>query len=230
MLIHGFQKLTLLDYPGKTACTVFTGGCNLRCPFCHNAELVTAPHSYPIVPEEEVFALIKKRKNTLDGVCVTGGEPMLRKDLPEFLEKLKSFGISVKVDTNGSFPDQLKYIVRSGLADYIAMDVKNSFDRYHETVGINTLELSKIKESIDFLKASGIDHEFRTTVCRDFHTEKELCEIASYLGEHEKYYLQAFKPSPSSFDPNITGYTPSELKELLERVKEIAPLTELRGV
>lgn len=114
MIIHGFQKLTLLDYPGKTACTVFTGGCNLRCPFCHNADLVLKPGIYPVIPEEEVFELLKKRQNTIDGVCITGGEPMLMKDLPEFAGKLKALGVSVKIDTNGTFPRQLKYIVKNG--------------------------------------------------------------------------------------------------------------------
>lgn len=230
MIIHGFQKLTLLDYPGKTACTVFTGGCNLRCPFCHNADLVLKPGIYPVIPEEEVFELLKKRKNTIDGVCITGGEPMLMKDLPEFAGKLKALGVSVKIDTNGTFPRQLKYIVKNGLADYIAMDIKNCFRKYGETVGKKNFDFSVIKESIDFLKACGIDHEFRTTVCKNFHTESDLTEIAKYLGKNEKYFLQSFKDSGALLSENIAGYTPSEMDNLLSAVKQFTPHAALRGV
>ncbi len=230
MIIHGFQKLTLLDYPGKTACTVFTGGCNFRCPFCHNAELVLRPGSYPTVPEEEIFELLRLRKNTIDGVCITGGEPMLMKDLPEFAEKLKSLGVSVKIDTNGSFPRQLKYIVNNGLADYIAMDIKNTFSRYGETVGKPDLDLAPIKESIGFLMTAPVDHEFRTTVCRNFHTEAELTEIARFLGAGEKYYLQSFKDSGALLSDGIVGYSPSEMQELLSAVRAINPNVGLRGV
>ncbi len=230
MLIHGLQKLTLLDFPGNTACTVFTGGCNFRCPFCHNSELVLNPSLFPVIPEDEVFSLLEKRKNTIDGVCITGGEPMLQKDLPEFLEKLKETGVAVKVDTNGSFPKQLKYIVNSGLCDYVAMDVKNSFDRYGETVGKPSFDVAPIKESIDFLKTCQIRHEFRTTVCRNFHTEKELCGIAAYLGDGQKYFLQAFKDSGAILKDGITGYSPSEMNSLLSAVRNILPDTQLRGV
>ena len=230
MIIHGFQKLTLLDYPGKTACTVFTGGCNLRCPFCHNADLVLKPGIYPVIPEEEVFELLKKRKNTIDGICITGGEPMLMKDLPEFAEKLKTLGVSVKIDTNGTFPRQLKYIVKNGLADYIAMDIKNCFRKYGETVGKNDFNFSVIKESIDFPKTCDIEHEFRTTVCKNFHTESDLTEIAKYLGRNEKYFLQSFKDSGALLSEDIVGYTPSEMENLLSAVKQFTPQAALRGV
>lgn len=230
MVIHGFQKLTLLDFPTKTACTVFTGGCNLRCPFCHNAGLVLSPGKYPTIPEQDVFDLLEKRKNTIDGVCITGGEPMLMKDLPEFAARLKECGVAVKIDTNGTFPLELKYIVRNGLADYIAMDIKNSFKKYPITVGKTDFDTAPIKESIDFLKSCGIDHEFRTTVCRNFHTEDDLLSIASYLGADEKYYLQCFKDSGEMISNGINGYSPSEMSALISAVKKIIPSASLRGV
>ena len=230
MIIHGFQKLTLLDFPTKTACTVFTGGCNLRCPFCHNAGLVLSPGKYPTVSEDEVFALLEKRKNTIDGVCITGGEPMLMKDLPEFAAKLKERGVAVKIDTNGTFPRELKYIVRNGLADYIAMDIKNCFEKYPETVGRPDFDTAPVRESIDFLKSCGIDHEFRTTVCRNFHTEEDLIKIAHCLGAGENYFLQNFKDSGELISGGISGYTPSEMEALVTAVKKIIPGASLRGV
>lgn len=230
MIIHGLQKLTLLDFPGKTACTVFTGGCNLRCPFCHNANLVLNPGSYPVIPEEEVFELLKKRKNTIDGICITGGEPMLMKDLPEFLSKLKELSVSIKIDTNGTFPRQLKYIVNERLCDSVAMDIKNSFERYPETVGRPDFDISPIKESIEFLKSCGIDHEFRTTVCKNFHTEDDLIKIAELLGKEEKYFLQSFKDSGELMSSGVTGYTPSEMQAILLAVKRFTPKAQLRGV
>ena len=217
MIIHGFQKLTLLDFPTKTACTVFTGGCNLRCPFCHNAGLVLSPGKYPTVSEDEVFALLEKRKNTIDGVCITGGEPMLMKDLPEFA-------------ANGTFPRELKYIVRNGLADYIAMDIKNCFEKYPETVGRPDFDTAPVRESIDFLKSCGIGHEFRTTVCRNFHTEEDLIKIAHCLGAGENYFLQNFKDSGELISGGISGYTPSEMEALVSAVKKIIPGASLRGV
>ena len=230
MTIHGFQKLTLLDFPGHTACTVFTGGCNLRCPFCHNATLVLNPSEYPCIPEDEVFDLLNRRKNTLDGVCITGGEPMLMKDLPEFAEKIKSLGFAVKIDTNGTFPKQLKYIVNSGLVDYIAMDIKNSPEKYGITVGKENFDVSPVIESIDFLKQGIVDHEFRTTVCKDFHTADDLVAIAFLLGYGQKYFLQAFKDSGALMNSDISGYTPSQLWEMLKEVKKIIPDAQLRGI
>ena len=230
MIIHGFQKLTLLDFPGKTACTVFTGGCNLRCPFCHNAGLVLNPGAYPVIPENEVFELLEKRKNTIDGVCITGGEPMLMKDLPEFASRLKELGVSVKIDTNGTFPRQLKYIVNEGLCDYVAMDIKNCFEKYPETVGKPEFNVSNIKESIEFLKSCTIDHEFRTTVCKNFHTQEDILKIAELLGPDERYFLQSFKDSGELLSNGVLGYTPSEMNNLLSAVKNITPKAQLRGV
>ncbi len=230
MKIYGFQKLTLLDYPGKTSCTVFTGGCNFRCPFCHNSDLVLNPHIYPEIAEEEIFEFLKKRKNIIEAVCITGGEPMLIKELPDFVKKLRNFDVSVKIDTNGSCPDMLKYMVNEELADYIAMDVKNSFDKYGMTIGIDGFELDAVKESISFLKQSKIDREFRTTVCKNYHTKDDLVQIALHLGASEKYYLQSFKDSGTLMEDGVSGYSPSEMRVFLEEIKRFAPKAQLRGV
>ncbi len=231
MTIHGLQKLTLLDFPGKTACTVFTGGCNLRCPFCHNGDLVLHPTQFPVVPEEEIFALLEKRKHTLEGVCITGGEPMLQKDLPFFCEKIKNMGFSVKIDTNGFFPLQLKYIVNNGLADYVAMDIKNTWEKYAETVGIPAISTKNAQESVTFLMNCGIPHEFRTTVCRPFHETKDLIAIATMLGPDQPYFLQGFKASEALLGGTLCqGYTPSEMKNILEAVRTVHPQVSLRGV
>ncbi len=230
MTIHGLQTLTLLDFPGKTACTVFTGGCNLRCPFCHNGDLVLRPAAFPRIPEEEVFALLEKRRRTLEGVCITGGEPMLQKDLPAFCEKIKEMGFAVKIDTNGFYPMSLKYIVNSGLADYIAMDVKNVWEKYPETVGLPDLNTEKARESFAFLKSASLPHEFRTTVCAPFHTKEDLVALAAMIGPEHPYYLQAFKDSGALLGTGVSGYPPSVLKEMLAAVREIHPTAALRGV
>lgn len=230
MTIAGFQKLTLLDYPGKTACTVFTAGCNLRCPFCHNADLVLSPASIEKFSEDEVLAYLNKRKGLIDGICITGGEPMLMKDLPYFCQKIKDIGLSVKIDTNGSFPSLLKNIVDNGLCDYVAMDIKNSLSKYSETVGIENLDVSVFEESIDFLKNSGIAHEFRTTVCRPFHTPDDILEIGRMLGQNEHYYLQSFVDSGRLIGDGVSGFSPSEMKEMLSKLKHFVPNADIRGI
>lgn len=230
MTIAGFQKLTLLDFPGKTACTVFTAGCNLRCPFCHNADLIISPSSIKKFSEEEILSYLNKRTGLIDGICITGGEPMLMKDLPSFCEKIKNIGIAVKIDTNGSFPSLLKYIVRNGLCDYVAMDVKNTLSKYHETVGIPDLDVTPFAESIEFLKSSDISHEFRTTVCRPFHTETDIVEIGKMLGENERYFLQSFVDSGRLIGDGVSGFLPSEMKDMLSKLKEFVPNADIRGI
>ena len=230
MTIHGLQKLTLLDFPHKTACTVFTGGCNFRCPFCHNSELVLRPGQVPAIPEEEFFSLLEKRKHTLEGVCITGGEPMLQKDLPLFCEKIKERGFAVKIDTNGFYPSQLKYIVNNHLCDYVAIDIKNTWEKYPETVGIPTLDPTPVKQSVTFLIEGSLPHEFRTTVCRSFHTAEDLCAIAAMLGPDQPYYLQAFKDSGTLIDRNVSGFSPADMKDIYSRVQQISSNVSLRGV
>lgn len=230
MTISGFQKLTLLDFPGKTACTIFTAGCNLRCPFCHNSDLVLHPSSLGRYSEDEIIAYLNKRKGLIDGICITGGEPMLMKDLPDFCERLRDVGVSIKIDTNGFFPSQLKYIVRNGLCDYVAMDIKNTPQKYPLTVGVADIDISKPLESIQFLKSTGIPHEFRTTVCRPFHTNDDIIEIARLLGADERYYLQSFVDSGALIGQGVSGFSPNEMKELLIQVKQIMPSADIRGV
>lgn len=230
MKIHGFQKLTLLDFPGKTAATVFTGGCNFRCPFCHNGDLVLNPSGVGEIPEEEVLSLLDRRKGLLDGVCITGGEPLLSKDISSFIKKVKEKGFLVKLDTNGSLPLRLREVILSGNLDYIAMDIKNSPASYARTVGLSAFDTSGVEKSVEIIKASGIDHEFRTTLVKDFHTEKDMEEIGKWLEGEKKYFLQAFKASESLLDKTTRGFEKEEMERLLEAVRKYMPEAELRGI
>ena len=192
MLISGLQKLTLLDYPGRVACTVFTGGCNFRCPFCHNAPLVLPERLARDSSEEAVLAFLSKRRGVLDGVAVTGGEPLLHRDIGAFLEKVKALGFSVKLDTNGSFPDRLRALVSAGLVDRGAMDVKNSPALYEKTAGA-AVDMAAIARSRDFLLSGAVDYEFRTTVVKGLHTKESLMDAARWIRGAKEYYLQQFK-------------------------------------
>ena len=229
MLIKGFQTLTLLDFPGKTACTVFTAGCNYRCPFCHNALLVTdiGDDEYT---EEEIFAHLKRRKNVLDGVAITGGEPLLQKDIERFMYEIKDMGFAVKLDTNGSFPDKLKDILSLGLADYVAMDIKNCKERYAETVGLKNFDIKPVEESVSLLMSSGVDFEFRTTITADFHTCDDMESIGKWLEGGEKYFLQNFVDSGNLIDPNCKGVSKKEMEDMLCVVKKYVPEAKIRGI
>lgn len=229
MIIKGFQKLTLLDYPGRTACTVFTGGCNFRCPFCHNALLVTEQDN-DFYPEEDVFEHLKMRKNVLDGVAVTGGEPLLQKDIERFLYEIKDLGYDIKLDTNGSFPEKLAGILELGLADYVAMDIKNSPAKYAETIGLKAFDLAPVQESINILKNSGVDYEFRTTVTADFHTKDSMKELSEWIMNTPKYFLQNFVDSGQLIDSNCRGVSKAEMYELLDIVRVNIPNARIRGI
>ena len=229
MFIKGFQKLTLLDFPGRTACTVFTGGCNFRCPFCHNSLLVTDMDDAQYT-EEEIFQHLERRKNVLDGVAVTGGEPLLQKDIERFLYEIKDKGYAVKLDTNGSFPDKLKDILQLGLADYVAMDIKNCKEKYAETIGLESFDLKPVEESIELLAGSGVDYEFRTTVTQKFHTPEDMEKIALWIKGTPRYFLQNFVDSGSLIDSSCKGVTKAEMHEMLQRVKEHIPEAQLRGI
>ena len=196
MVFHGFQKLTLLDYPERVACTLFTGGCNFRCPFCHNAGLVTHIDEGAF-SEEEVLAYLKKRKGVLDGVCVTGGEPLLQPGLPRFLERVKEEGYAVKLDTNGSFPARLKELVCGGLVDYVAMDIKNAPSAYGLTVGVEHVLLDRVERSKDYLLSGVVPYEFRTTVVRGLHTEERMIALAQWIAGAREYWLQQFRDTGS---------------------------------
>ncbi len=226
MLISGIQKLTLLDYPGKTACTVFCYGCNFLCPFCHNALLVTEK-AESFIDEEEIFSFLKKRQGILDGVCVTGGEPTLQKDLKAFLKKIKEMGYEVKLDTNGYKPDLLREIIDEGLCDYVAMDIKNTPEKYALTVG-KAVDTDKILESIAILKEGKIPCEFRTTVVKELHTEEDIKEIARLLKGTVPFFLQQFKDSGMLISDGLSAYTKEEMEALTEKAKEILPATSLR--
>lgn len=231
MLISGLQKLTLLDYPGKVACTVFTGGCNFRCPFCHNAPLVLPERLAHDTDEEQVLAFLKKRQGTLDGVAITGGEPLLHKDIAQFLEKVKALGYSIKLDTNGSFPERLIEIVSAGLVDRVAMDIKNSPELYAKTTGCETLDMAKIDRSREFLLSGAVDYEFRTTVVKGLHTEESLLSAAKWISGAKEYYLQQFKDSGDVLDiGTLCAFDEREMHALCESVRRYVPTAQVRGV
>ena len=229
MKIAGLQKLTLLDYPGKIACTVFTAGCNFRCPFCHNASLVTGKPE-ELTDEKEIFDLLAKRKGVLQGVCITGGEPTLQKDLLDFMSKVKDMGYKVKLDSNGFKPEILKQAVNEKIVDYIAMDIKNTPEKYGMTVGIKNFDMSPILESIDFLQNSGIDFEFRTTVVKELHTIDDIEKISKWLKGTEKYFLQCFVDSGDTIENGFSGYEQKEMENMLKVAKKYIPTAILRGV
>ena len=231
MKLYGLQKLTLLDYPGKVACTVFTGGCNFRCPFCHNASLVIPGRVVQGLPEEEVLAFLKKRMGILDGVAVTGGEPLMHPELDGFLGRIKELGFSVKLDTNGSFPDHLTALLRSGLVDRVAMDVKNSPALYGETIGIPGYDLAPIERSRDLLLSGETEYEFRTTVVRGLHTEQSLTEAAKWIAGAKEYYLQQFKDSGDIIRVNgLSAYDEKEMRHFSDVVSSYVPGVQVRGI
>lgn len=226
MKIYGLQKLTLLDYPEKTACTVFTGGCNFLCPFCHNASLVThLGEDY--YTEEEIFDFLVKRKNMLDGVCVTGGEPLLQKDIESFIAKIKATGLAVKLDTNGSFPDKLQNLLDKKLIDYVAMDIKNCKDKYSATAGVN-VDIGKIEQSVNILINSNIEYEFRTTVSKEYHTKTDLEKIGDWIYGAKKYYLQTYQPNTDTVGDALTPYPQEDMENFVKSLKNKVEYVSLR--
>ena len=231
MFLAGLQKLSLLDFPGLVACTVFTGGCNLRCPFCHNAGLVVGEGQMEELPADEFLSFLRKRQGILDGVCVSGGEPLLHTQLPALLREIRQLGFRVKLDTNGAFPDRLKAVVEEGLADKIAMDIKNGPSRYAETTGIPGLDAAPFGESKDFLLKGGVDYEFRTTVVRGLHTEESLLEAASWIRGAKVWYLQQFRDSGHLVNgKGLSAFSEEEMRGLLVKAREVLPTAELRGL
>ncbi len=230
MRIQGLQKLTLLDYPQKTACTVFTAGCNFRCPFCHNASLVVHIPKEVEIKETEFFSFLEKRKGVLDGVCVSGGEPLLQPDIEEFIRNIKDFGYAVKLDTNGSFPDKLKQLVEQGLVDYVAMDIKNCKEAYGLTAGIDHINLDNICESVSYLKEGHVPYEFRTTVVKNYHLKENFELIGQWLVGAEKYFLQNFVDSGDLISSKTKGCSKEEMEEFLQTVQKYVPSAKLRGL
>ena len=232
MKIHGLQKMTLLDFPGHVACTVFLGGCDFRCPFCHNFELADGS-AQPVMDDEELLAFLEKRKGLLDGVAITGGEPCLHRELPELLKKIRSMGFMTKLDTNGNHPDMLRQILDEGLADYVAMDIKNSPARYAETAGLAIFDLSKVQESINLLM-EGVQgrpaFEFRTTVVREFHRAEDFEEIGRWISGAPAYYLQCFTDRESVPYGNLHAPDKEELEIYRQIVSAYVPHVEIRGI
>ena len=227
MNIQGYQKLTLLDFPGKVACTVFTGGCNLRCPFCHNGSLVRTPNAFDSA-ETEVLAYLQKRKGLLDAVCISGGEPLLQSDLRDFITAVKGMGYLVKLDTNGALPERLLPLLESGLLDYIAMDVKSSPAGYPKAIGIQS-DFAPFAKSIAAIRQSGIPHEFRTTVVKGIHEKQDLAAIAELLGD-ELYFLQGFVDSGDLLGEGNAAFSKEEMQALLDAVRAYTPRAALRGI
>lgn len=227
MKINGLLKLTLLDFPGKTACTVFFGGCNFRCPFCHNAGLVRGEGEN--ISEEEFFKFLRKREGILDGVAITGGEPLLQKDIVEFIRKIKEMDYQVKLDTNGSFPEKLKALVKEGLIDYVAMDIKSSPEGYSRAAGCK-IDMEKIKESVDFLLSGAVDYEFRTTVAKGAVLPEDMEGIGELILGAKRYFLQGFVDSGDILGKGCGPYEKEEMEEMLKTVKKYVPTAELRGM
>ncbi len=228
MKIRGLQKLTLLDYPGKVACTVFTGGCNFRCPFCHNASLVLFEDDES--DSAEVLELLKKRRGILEGVCITGGEPLLQPDVEDFMREIKDLGVAVKLDTNGSLPDKLRRIIEEGLADYVAMDIKGPQSKYALCSGAPLPFVEKVKESAALLMEGRVDYEFRTTVVRELHSDGDFHEIGRWIAGAKRYFLQGFVDSGDILAEGMSAASNEDMLRWLEITKQYVPNAEIRGV
>lgn len=219
MKISGLQKLTLLDFPDVVSCIVFTKGCNLRCPFCHNSSLVVDSKLTPEIDEEEVFSYLNKRKNILDGVVISGGEPLLQKDIKDFIVKVKTLGYKVKLDTNGVNSKLLSELIDEKLVDYVAMDIKNTFDKYDMTTGKLNSRIDNIKESIRILKKEKVPYEFRTTIVKDFHNIEDIKKILKYING-SKYFIQNFVDNENTIKKGLTGFTKDELININNELKK----------
>ena len=215
MIIHGLQKMTLVDYPGKVAAILFAGACNFRCPFCQNAALVLDPASEPVIPDEEIFGYLEKRRGMLEGVVVTGGEPTIHSDLIPFMARIKDLGYSVKLDTNGYRPDILRTAVEGGYADYVAMDIKNSIGKYALTAGIPHLYTSLVEESISYLMEGHVPYEFRTTVVHELHDDEDFEEIGRMCAGCRRYYLQTFSDSGDIIGKGLTAPSPEDMERYI---------------
>jgi pyruvate formate lyase activating enzyme len=230
MIIGGIQKLTLLDYPEKVACTVFTYGCNLRCPFCHNKALVTESATN-VIQEQQIYDFLKTRKGILDAVCISGGEPFLNLDIIDFAKNIKEMGFLVKVDTNGTFPERLEELCNTGYIDYVAMDIKNSIDKYTMTCGIDKIVVGKVMKSVSYLMSQDkVDYEFRTTCTETFHTEEDIDKIASWIKGCNHYYLQKYLYRESVIDKTCLECSNEKMKDFLAIAQRHIPNTKLRGV
>ncbi len=229
MNIGGLQKLTLLDYPEHVACTVFLSGCNFQCPFCYNSSLLPLNEKSSLITDEEFFSFLKTRKNKLDGVAITGGEPLLQKSIIPFIEKIKAMGFLVKLDTNGSFPDVLQYLINHHLVDYVAMDIKNSLDKYPMTTQFYG-SLENIQKSIHLLLENKVDYEFRTTVVKEFHEIDDFDKIGQMILGAKRYYLQSFQNKESVLSKTLHAHDKKDLKKCLQVVLKYIPQAQIRGI
>lgn len=228
--IHGLTQTTLLDYPGKIAATIFLGGCNFRCPFCQNGALVLAPSQEPEIPEKEILDFLQKRHKILEGVCISGGEPTLSKDLKDFICKIRNMGYSVKLDTNGTHPEVLKDLVDNNLIQMAAVDIKARPDNYPSLTGMLNPSIDSVKETVDFLIHGNLEYEFRTTVVKELHDRNDFIEIGKWLKGCRAYYLQAYKDSDNVIQPGFSSYSYDELLEFRSILKETIPVVEIRGI
>ncbi len=227
--IHGLQKLSMVDYPGKIAATVFTGGCNLRCPFCHNALLVTRLSESPQLDTGEVLQFLQKRRGLLDGVVLSGGEPLIQNGVVEFLRAVRDMGFSIKLDTNGCYPDALADILDRHLADYVAMDIKNTPEKYPLTTGLQNFDMAPIQASLDILKAGSVDYEFRTTVVRELHSVADIVEIGRWLQGAPRYFLQNFEDSGNLIGAGFHGFSSDELDAMAAAAAPYFQSVQVRG-
>ncbi len=229
MKICGLMKTTLLDYPGKVAATIFVGGCNFRCPFCHNGDLVLHSKELETYSQEEILAFLAKRKNVLEGVCITGGEPTLYPELVAFVEKIKAMGYFVKLDTNGSNPDMVGELLDKKLLDYVAMDIKASRSFYEKVCGV-PVDMEKIDRSVRMIMESGVDYEFRTTVVKELHTGEDILEIGRWILGAKAYYLQSYRDSDKNICRNFSAMDIDELNALQKELQKKISLVKVRGV
>lgn len=231
MRICGLQPLSLVDYPGKLAATVFTGGCNLRCPFCHNALLVNRLEENPEThPVPEILDFLRTRRGLLDGVVISGGEPLLQPNVEEFVRSVKELGFAVKLDTNGCFPGQLAALLDTGLVDYVAMDIKNSPARYPETVGLPEFDVSPVRESAALLMAGRTPFEFRTTLVRELHTAEDLLAVGRWLNGAPRYFLQRFVDSGDLVGQGLHPFSPEKMRDFMQLMQPFFGEVALRGV
>lgn len=229
MEIFGMEKLSLVDYDGKVACTLFTGACNFKCGFCHNSSLVTDFNKIKPLDIQDVFSYLEKRKGILEGVCVSGGEPTLNYDLPEFCKKIKDLGYFVKLDTNGTNPEMIENLYKNGLIDYVAMDIKNDKDHYSSIIGVKDYNTEKVEKSVRFLMTSGIDYEFRTTLIKEYHSEENIRLIAEWIKGAKKYFLQKFKDVGSCILGGLNEVEESTAKRFIDILLPYIPSVFLRG-
>ena len=227
MKLGGLEKFSGVDFDGKLACTLFTVGCNFRCPFCHNSPLVIETEEN--ITEQEFFDFLQERKHLLNGVCISGGEPTLQKDLVEFISKIKKLGFAVKLDTNGTNPTILQELIASKLIDYVAMDIKNSFNAYSDIIGLKNYDLRSVKKSVEILKKDLVDYEFRTTLVREYHTLENIIELGEDIKGAKKLFLQKFKPADTCLEKDLTEVSKADAELFRDILSENIPQVKLRG-